>query len=173
MWVFYRKEVFPLKGGKDWAVWCCGLIFYLCLRMLGVQSEDSIGCGFLFVRLISSQRISINKGEALAHVSELTPVVLQVSWRCHGIFSPCTKRALKWLRKTCSWPGGTCAQVSGWLLGNLMKRWQNWLGITWRKPWTLFLFSILRLGGRKFILHEATPDVFLSYKRDENYSKGS
>lgn len=55
-------------------------------------------------------------------------VVLQVRWHCHRITSLCTKRALTWLGKTCSWPGGAWAQDSGWLLGNLMKKWQNKIG---------------------------------------------
>lgn len=105
----FTKISFSFGREKDWAVWCCGLIFYLCLCVLGEQSEDNIRLWILVcVRLISSQRI--NKGEALAQVSELTAVLLQVRCHWHGIFSLCTKRALEWLRKTCSWPGGTCAQ---------------------------------------------------------------
>lgn len=127
-WVLYQKEVSPSKG--DWVVWYSGLIFYLCVCVcvVGELFEDNIRLWiFVCMRLISRSRILINKDKALALFCELTPAVLQVRWDCHRIFSLCTKRTLKRLRKTCSWPGGAWAQDSGWLLGNLMK-WQNKIG---------------------------------------------
>lgn len=149
---FTNKKFLPWKGRgeKDWAVWCCGLIFYLCLCMLGEQSEDNIRLWIsVCVKLISRQRILINKGEALTHLSELTPVVLQVRWHCHGIFRLCTKRALKWLRKTCSWPGGAWAQVNGLLLGNLMKKWQNKIGNHLQEAMNTFLAQHPEPGWQK------------------------
>lgn len=147
----FTKKKFCLwkgKGGKDWTVCCCGLIFYLCV--LGEQSADKIRQWiFVCVRLISRQRMLINKGEALVHFSELTRVVLQVRWHCHRSFSLCTKRALKWLRKTCSWPGGTWAQDSAWLLGNWMKKWQNKIGNHLDETMNTFLVQHPEVGWQK------------------------
>lgn len=164
---FTKNKFFLWKGGgeKDWAVWCCGLIFYFCLCMLGEQSDDNIRLWvFVCVRLISRQRILINKGEALAHFSEylwysrwggivtgFLAFVQRGNWSGWGKLAAGQEGlALK--------SAGGCWEIK-WRSGKTR------LGITWRKPGTLFLFSILRLGGRKFILHEATPDISLLQQR--------